>query len=526
MTGTIQGNSPTMPASDGLLRAAAPTSVCAGEARADERRIRAVQFPYTDSGNAERLISKHGKDFYYLHDRGKWLHWDGKRWNNDETAEIHRAAKTTARTMHEEAALIEDDERRRVFSKWVTHSESRSALENMVVLAQKESGIAALSSQFDNDPLLLNVINGTLDLRTGALRQHRREDHITKLCPIEFDPTATCLRWLAFLNEVLPDQAEVIAFVQRSLGYSLTGSIDEQCFWLLIGVGKNGKSKFLDAIQFLLGDYAIATTFDTFAKRKKGTGAISPRDGLACLAGSRFVRASESDRQTELSEALIKSLTGGERVRTARMYQQDFDYLPEYKIWLSTNHPPIIRGGDEGIWRRIHRINFDYVVPENKRDLQLGTTLQQEAAGILNWALAGLKEYQARGLAVPNQVKRATRGYRKHQSSVGRFLEDCTAADDGGRIAGRELYGRYKTWAVTNDDGVMTLTAFGTEAKKWLNSKQGKTGVSYLGIRFRRDEMDQETVVPPTVENFFSNAAAMSSATDPPPSVTPCGRGS
>jgi putative DNA primase/helicase len=453
-----------------------------------ERRIRRTQFPNTDSGNAERLISKFGYDFLYLHDRGKWLRWDGKRWSIDETAEIHRAAKATVRDMYPAIALIEDDTTRHNFSKWVVRSESRNGRESMVTLAQKESRVAALSRDFDTDPMLLNVQNGTLDFHTGRLREHQRADRITKLCPMAFDPEAKCDRWLAFLDETFPDQPEIVAFLQRSLGYSLTADTEQQCFWLLIGSGKNGKSRFLDAIQFILGDYAVATSFDTFAA-KKGGAPISPRDGMASLVGSRFVRASESDEGIRFSEAQLKALTGGERIRTARMYQQDFDFKPTFKIWLSTNHEPTIRGTDDGIWRRIHRVNFDQVVPEARRDLHLGEKLQSEAPGILNWALEGLKQYQVRGLQVPQSVVKATVGYRENQNLVARFFKDRTEKADRFEIDATALYGTYKTWASDNSERALSQTFFGKEARKLVEHKRGNTGRNvYVGIRIRSEE--------------------------------------
>ena len=486
MTAKVESNSPTTLASEGLSHSAAPSNFCAAVGQADEQRVRTAPLPYTDSGNAERLISKYGEDFFYLHDRGKWLHWDGKRWNEDETAEIHRAAKATVRSMHEEAALIGDDEKRRTFSKWISRSESRAARENMVALAQKESTVSALSKHFDTDPLLLNMQNGTLDLRTGELRGHQRSDRLTKLCPMAFDPHANCGRWLAFLDEVLPDQPEVVAFLQRSLGYSLTADIEEQCFWLLIGSGKNGKSKFLDAIQFMFGDYAVATAFDTFAAKRAGA-PISPRDGMASLVGSRFVRASESDDGTRFSEAQLKALTGGERIRTTRMYEQDFDFKPTFKIWLSTNHEPTIRGTDDGIWRRIHRINFDHVVPEGNRDQHLGEKLQSEASGILNWALQGLKEYQTSGLRVPHAVVKATAGYRESQNIVARFLQACfEQADEAEQFGATTMYEAFKGWASDNAECAPSQTSFGKEARKLLKYKRGSNGQNvYLGVKLR-----------------------------------------
>ena len=217
-----------------------------------------TQFRHTESGNAERLVTLYGADFRYLHDIQKWLHWDGQNRNPDQTAEIHRAAKRDLSALCTAASSIQDDAMRQKFAGWAARSESRGSRENMVALAQKEPEFSALSSQFDTNPMLLNIVTGTLDLKTFQLRPHRREDLLTKRCPVNFDPSAR-FGWLAFLKGVFPDQPEVIEFLQRSIGYSLTGDTEEQCFWLLIGAGKNGKSKFLDAIQFLMGDYALAT---------------------------------------------------------------------------------------------------------------------------------------------------------------------------------------------------------------------------------------------------------------------------
>jgi putative DNA primase/helicase len=459
----------------------------------EDREKDLTQFRYTDSGNAERLVAKYGEDFRYLHDSKRWLHWDRTRWNPDQTAEIHRAAKETVHIMHQDATCIKDDTVRQKFAVWVARSESRGTRENMVALAQNERKVSALSSQFDTRSMLLNVLNGTLDLETFELGEHRREDLLTKLCPVSFDPGAECPRWLSFLQEIFPGQPEVIEFLQRSVGYSLTGDTEEQCFWLLIGVGKNGKSKFMDAVQFLLGDYAVATSFDTFAA-KKDSAAINPRDGMASLAGSRFVRASESDEGRRFSEAQIKALTGGERIRTARMYQEDFDFKPTFKIWLSTNNEPQIHGTDEGIWRRINRVNFGVVIPEEKRDRQLGAKLQAEVSGILNWALMGLKQYRMTGLKVPDMVIQATAQYREGQNLVGRFLDEKTEkVSDTFTFSATELYTSFKNWARDNGEAVLTRTKFGKEAKKLLSDKRDGTGrVVYVGIRLRQEERLEE----------------------------------
>jgi putative DNA primase/helicase len=418
-------------------------------------------FAYTDTGNAERFVDIHGGNFRYLHDKQKWLFWNGARWEPDASAAVHQASKATVQAMYKEASTLTDDDKRKKFMSHAFKSDSRAARENMVALARYETEVAANSTDFDSDPNLFNCANGTIDLRTGFLRGHDREDHLTKMSLVRFDPSAQCPRWLQFLEETFPGQPNVIAFLQRSLGYTLTGDTSEQCFWLLQGGGRNGKSTLLNAIQFVLGDYATATSFDTFAA-KRADAAVNPRDGLAALVGSRFVRASESDEEKRFSEALLKAVTGGEHVRTARMYEDDFAYRPTFKIWLSTNHDPIIRGTDDGIWRRIHRLNFKQQVPVEKIDRHLEQKLEAEASGILNWMLAGLKAWRDGGLQVPAEVAEATAGYRKDQNPLREFIEDkLDTSDPNAEKGASELLASYNQWAQWNRRPKLTATSFG-----------------------------------------------------------------
>jgi putative DNA primase/helicase len=471
-----------------LTIGASPSSV-AGAATSPIETV----WRYTDSGNAELLVAVRGEDFKYLHDAKKWLHWDGRRWSHDGTAEINRAAKATIRAMPERAKLIEDDEKRKKFLSHAAKSESRASLDNMVALARDEKRVAALSPQFDKDQCLLNVLNGTMDLKTGTLREHRREDLITKLCPVIYDPSAKCDRWLSFLNEIFPAQPEYINFLQRSVGYCLTGDTEEQCFWMLIGVGKNGKSKFMEAIKFLLGDYAVSTSMDTFTAKRTESNAVNPRDGMANLVGARLVWASESDEGKRLSEAAIKAMTGGENIRTAKIYQDDFEFKPTFKIWLSTNHELGIRGNDDGIWRRPRRINFDVVVPAAQRDLQLGAKLQAEMSGIFNWALAGLKSYQTiGGLKPPKAVEDATEAYRRSQSLVERFIDErCTRARDKESEA-TALYGEFRRWSEAVGETALSQKRFGAEMKKLFPCNRSTAGMCkgryiYVGVGLVED---------------------------------------
>jgi putative DNA primase/helicase len=444
-------------------------------------------FPHTETGNAERFVSEHGNDFRYVHDLKQWYQWDGKRWARDAEGEVHRRFKETAQNMLKAAAEIKDDRQRQENAKWALKCQSEHTRRASVALAAMEKSVSALRGQFDQDKYLLNVANGTLDLRTFTLRPHSREDMLTKIIPVPYNPEAKCPRWLQFLDEIFPGQPETIDFLQRSLGYTLTGSIDKQCLWLLIGVGKNGKSVFLCVIHHVMGDYAVSTSFNTFTVQNGRTSAINPRDGLASLEGARFVRASESDEGKQVSESLLKALTGGEQVRTARMYADDYVYDPTFKIWLSTNHEPAIKGTDDAIWRRIHRVNFEVIIPEDKRDFQLTDKLISEAEGILAWAVEGLKKYRKDGLCVPERVKKATQEYRTSQDIVARFLAECTVADDTSKTGAKELFGAFRMWADFNGEGRMSSTAFGKEVKKRYERKHTNIGEMYSGIKLKEE---------------------------------------
>jgi putative DNA primase/helicase len=447
-------------------------------------------FRHTDGGNAERLVALHGENFRFLSDAKQWLHWDGFRWRRAADREVQQAAKATVATMYEAISAIDNDDERKRFASWCQKSDSRAFRDNMVALARHEQAVAAEDGEFDTDPLLLNLRNGTLDLSTGKLRAHLREDHITKICPASFDPTATCPRWLQFLQETFSDQPDVLPFLQRSLGYTLTGDTGEQCFWLLIGAGRNGKSTLLNAIQHVIGDYAAATSFDTFAAKRNADAAVNPRDGLASLAGSRFVRASESDEEKRFSEALLKAITGGEHVRTAKMYQEDFAYKPTYKIWLSTNHEPTIRGTDDGIWRRVHRVNFRQQVPPEHVDRNLDQKLAAEASGILNWLLAGLTDYQAHGLQVPAAVSDATANYRKMQNPLREFIaERCDTSDPAAETPAVTLLGEFNQWARGRRQPHLSPVAFGramASAGFIRRTSCGQTIYAGISINFNR----------------------------------------
>lgn len=444
----------------------------------------------TDLTNAQRLVAEHGQDLRFCHPWGKWLVWDGRRWRQDDTAEVMRRAKETVRSMYAQAAVIADGETRKRFLKDVIESESRARLNAMVALAASEPGIPVLPDELDQDPWLLNVANGALDLRTGELRPHRREDLITKLAPVEYDPDAQCPLWLAFLARIMDWNEALINYLQRAVGYTLTGNTGEEVFFMPYGTGRNGKSKFLGAIEHILGDYARQTRPETLmVKQNQNT---IPND-LAALKGIRFVPTIETAENQRLAESLVKQLTGGDRISARFLYSEFFDYKPTFKLWLASNHKPVIRGTDNAIWERIHLIPFDVTIPEAERDKHLSEKLQKEAPGILAWAVQGCLLWQAEGLAPPAEVRAATAAYREEMDVLALWLNECCIIDPAVRVAAGDLYSSYCNWCEANGERPLSQRAFGMRLTErgFTRARGGASGRYFwngLGVITERTE--------------------------------------
>lgn len=377
----------------------------------------------TDLGNAERLVAQFGNELKFVSQWG-WLVWNGKQWEMDEYGQAKQLAKRTVRTIYQEAAQIEDLNQRTKIAKWAMTSESAGKIEAMLNLAEDEASIRRSTKDFDGNPNLFNVKNGTIDLTTGKLKPHDRADLITKIAPVEYDPKADCPTWLKFLHQVMGNDADLVSYLQRAIGYSLTGDTSEHCFFLLFGTGSNGKSTFVETIRNLLGDYAQAASFDTFLERRSE----GPRNDIAKLVGTRFVAAAEPDVGKNLSESIVKQLTGGDMIEARALYKEGFNFKPTFKIFLAANHKPGIRGQDIGIWRRVKLIPFSVTIADEKRDRRLPEKLKAELPGILNWALAGCLDWQKNGLGEPDEVREATASYREETDRLRDFIAECCSA--------------------------------------------------------------------------------------------------
>jgi putative DNA primase/helicase len=440
-----------------------------------------ARFNLTDLGNAERFVARHGEDVRYCYPWGKWLVWTGSRWERDDAGRVHRLAKETVRAIYAEAAAAEDEDHRKALAQHATRSEAEAKIRAMLELAKSEVPVSP--DELDADPWLLNAPNGTIDLRSGELRPHRREDLLTKMSGAEYDPDAPAPSWAAFLERVLPGE-ELRGFVRRASGYSATGDTSEQCMFINHGPGANGKSTFQEALAAALGDYAMRTPTETLlAKRAGGV----PND-VARLKGARFVAASETEEGRRLAESLVKDLTGQDTISARFMRAEWFDFKPTHKLWLSTNHKPEIRGTDVAIWRRIRLIPWAVTIPPAKQDRKLAEKLRDELPGVLAWAVGGCLEWRREGLRPPDDVRRATAAYRAEMDILGAFLGECCALDTESSVAAKDLYSAYKLWCDENGEKPETQRRFGsrlTERGDFERYRGGKSG----GHRWRGVEL-------------------------------------
>jgi P4 family phage/plasmid primase-like protien len=451
-------------------------------------------YPLTDTGNAERFISQHGARVLYSKALGWHLYKNGV-WEKDETDLVFEMGKRTVRGIYQEASAAPDDKRIKI-GEWAKTSESLTRRSAMIETAGKD-GPKAKVDDFDRDGWLFNVQNGTFDLRTGEFREHRRADLITKMAPVTYDAKASCPHFIEFLAAILdaPNDyeaaLELVIFLQRFFGYTLTGSTREQCFIILHGDGSNGKSTLLNVLRALLGDYCKQTKPDTLMQKKFGEG-IS--NDVAMLRGARMVTAIETNEGRQLDEAKIKEMTGGDPVTARFLRKEFFTFTPEYKIFLATNHKPQIQGMDNGIWRRVRLVPFDVQFwnaakgetgPAHlEADKELEDKLKGELPGILNWAVQGCMDWQRYGLPAPKRVIDATAEYRVEQDPLETFLSERCYRTEACKVTNGDLTDAYAKWAKTEDQPALSHRAFfGRMKQKGFEQKRGTGGVKWwLGL--------------------------------------------
>jgi putative DNA primase/helicase len=441
-----------------------------------------LQSDHTDAGNEECFVRLHGRDYLYNWTAKQWLHWSGVFWRPDTTGTADRHMLEVAEMRLKAAFSMPDSTDEEKAKKEAIEKASRllrnvtkrhAALES----AQSNRSFARETTDFDTKHDLFCCGNGIIDLRSGKFRSGHRSDLITKNTPVIWDPEARCDRWFEFLEEVFPERPEMWSFLQRAVGYSLTGLTSEEMFFLLWGTGRNGKGTFIGTLSALLGDYAHACEMSSLTAKKDDP----VRNDLAAMCGARFVTAQESHERTRLDEALIKTLTGGDKISARFLFQEFFQFTPTWKLWLATNHKPEIRGTDLAIWSRPKLIPFtvSFEGREN-RGLKAELLSPKVLSGVLRWAVDGAVEYYRSGLAYPDEVLQATREYKAECDLLGRFLEDRCILLPTAECKARALYQAYQKWTEEiGESGAMTEKSFSLQLQSRGYKNKRRTDCKY-----------------------------------------------
>lgn len=450
-------------------------------------------YTYDDTGNALRFRDANAGLIHYNHVDGCWIYWDGVRWASDENGEIKRRADKMLADMAKDLKEMQDDPAYNAYKKHLSRSRSHRGKEGFIAEARHLEGVPVLPSEMDRAGNAFNVRNCLISLKTGRTAEHDKKYMISKLAPVTYDENAKCPRWDRFIEEITCGDKSLQLYLQRMIGYCMTAYTKEQCMFFLYGNGSNGKSVFVDTIAYMLGEYAASCQPETVMMRDRNNTA---RGDLARLKGARMVVTSEPNDGCRLDEGIVKQMTGGtENKLTARfLYGREFEFSPEFKIVMSTNYKPVIKGTDNGIWRRVRLIPFTAEFTKENRAPQLIEKLRRELPGILNWAIAGAVGWCKEGLPPCAIIDEAGQEYRSEMDRVQQFLDDCTTRSESSSTQASTLYKCYKAWCSEQGDRFpVGSTKFFMELKRRFKSRKTEAYNEYIGIKINDLGMDLYT---------------------------------
>lgn len=459
------------------------------------------QFSYDDMGNTERFLYTFKENVLYSYVNKCWYYWNNKYWTEDTLGKIHSMADYVANNIYKEPLYVSDpndekliEEARKALTKHVKYTRQFKGKSNMIQDVQHHVSIE--QSVFDKDGNLFNTHNGFLDLNTGILTPHEfgKNKYFTRISNTEYQPSALCPIWEQFLDEIFEGNKELINYLQRAVGYSLSSSTTEQVMFILLGNGKNGKSVLLNVLHEVLGSYAMNIQPQTLAIKSGGQ---SANQDVARLKGARFVTTTEPNQGMKFDEGTIKQITGGDTVTARFLYGKEFEFKPEFKIWMATNHKPIITGTDNGIWRRMVLIPFNYTIPDDKVDKKLTFKLKEELPGILNWCLEGYIKWRQNGLDdEPEIIKEQRAEYREEMDIIQRFINDCCIVDSERKESFSDLWDEFNWWAIQNKESSSHYTSaqFGRDIVKRFTRKRTNEKTYYLGVGLKKNDSFYDSV--------------------------------
>ncbi|WP_317952378.1 MULTISPECIES: phage/plasmid primase, P4 family [unclassified Staphylococcus] len=451
---------------------------------------------YDDTGNADRFIDRYGNLYKYSYIANKFYIYDGMKWKVDDKGSIRKLIDEMIESIKNEKVLhsedVTEEEAREVFQKYYKKTRGTQAKKN--IMNELMHRRPATPDDFDRDDMLINVANGYIDLTSRELYKHDINKMFSQITNTDYTEKMQPAVWLDFLNDIFAGDQKVIRYIQKALGYSLTGSTREQIMFILFGKGRNGKSIFVEVISEILGDYSNNMQAKSLMVKKND----NVNTDIARLSKARFVTSSEPNEGFRFDEGLIKQLTGGDKVTARFLYAEEFEYTPKFKIWVSTNHKPIIRGTDDGIWRRLVLIPFDVQIPEEKVDKDLKYKLLREAPAILNWMAEGAYMWMQEGLAMPEKLKEAVQKYRNEMDTLGQFIEDCCKVDKNSSEKVSNLHQAYKTWSNDNltSTKVLGMKSFSQKMEERFVKESRRDANYFVGIEIDNKKSFEEQKYP------------------------------
>lgn len=444
-------------------------------------------YSWDDTGNAQRFVDMYGEKIRYNFDNKKWMIYDGKTWKNDTTQFIKKLADLMIIEIKKEAVEISDKELSAAALKNVKRVASSSGKEAMLKEAMHIDNVPTTNADYDNDPFLLNCSNGIVDLRTGEIMNHNKNFMLSKNTNVAVDYDNPPKLWLRFLDDLFSDDAELYEYIQRIAGYTLTGSIKEQCLFQCCGNGSNGKSVFFNALYEILGTYATNIQIETILVKPNNGGSGASSD-IARLKGVRLVRTNEPSEGARFNEGLVKQITGCDPITARFLYGSEFEFKPIFKLWIACNNKIEVRGTDKGIWRRMRNIDFNKTFEGDKADKELESKIKKELSQILAWAIKGAVAWYKNGLKTPKSVQSATEQYRQENNVVEKFIKERVIRRKGYREKASDVFMAYKMWAKNGNEWIMSQSKFGIELSKKFKKQNISGYVIYLDIQIKKNE--------------------------------------